>query len=318
MIRNRAAREVAKVVFITALVVSAFITGRQMDDLRSDLAVSSSAARTNKQSVVKSGEILADVCKAAPARNLKQAGREQECDKAKAGNIEEVVPVVEPQTRTQTSRQQIEQVVDAYLDNRLRELPGQYRDDLRRAVVDYLRANPPRNGRDGKDGKTGPAPTAAQIAPLVASYVAAHPPPAGKDGQDGADGADGETGPAGVSVTGAALEGCDLVFTFSNETEVRVGPICGAKGETGAKGDKGDKGDTGDAGQDGDPGRGIVSTNCVGGDDVDQDGNGTAAATDWLITYDRPDADGRTSQRVDGPCRIEPGEGGGNPVLGGG
>lgn len=278
----RPVRQIAGAVLIAVLVVTAFITGQTQDQLRADVA-------TNADSVDRVEQILADVCTAAPAKNVTQSGRGRECQLAKAGKIEETVPVVQAQTRP-VSKQQIEQVVDAYLDNRLRELPNQYRSDLRVAVVDYLRANPPKNG---KDGKAAPPPTAQQIAAVVAAYVAAHPPPAGKDGKDGTDGkpgADGEKGADGVSVTGTALDGCDLVFSFSNDTTVRVGPICGPAGAQGPVGETG---------------RGVASQNCVAGDDVDQDGDGTVPATDWLITYDKPDADGKTSQRVDGPCRVD-------------
>lgn len=279
-------RDVAGLVLITALVVTAFVTGRQVDSLTADV-------QTNKDSVGKVEEILADVCKVAPDPSLVKAGRAAECKLAEQGKIEETVPVVTPKVRyQQVSRAQIEDVVDSYLDNRLRELPEQYRTELRASVVNYLRANPPKNG---KDGKSAPPPTAAQIAPVVAAYVSANPPPAGKDGKPGADGTPGTDGDDGVSVTGAALDGCDLVFSFSNDTTVRVGPICGPAGAEGKQGETGKQGEQG---------RGLVSQNCVAGDDIDQDGDGVVASTDWLMTYDKPDADGRTSQREDGPCRV--------------
>lgn len=304
MITHRALRQAAGVVFIATLVVTAFATGRAQDGLRADVNVSTSAARTNAQSVGKVEKILADVCKAASDKNVSKVGRADECKLAEAGKINQTVPVIQPQVRYQpVSRGQIEQVVDAYLENRLRELPDQYRAALRQDVVDYLKANPP---KDGATGKTGPPPNAAQIAPVVASYVAAHPPPAAKDGKDGTNGTNGvngQQGAPGVSVTGASLDGCDLVFTFSNDTSVRVGPICGKDGKDGTNGTNGTNGTKGD------PGRGIVSTNCVTGDGIDQDGDGTPAATDWLITYDQPDADGATSQRIDGPCRVAAGSG---------
>lgn len=277
----RWARQVAGAVFIAALVISAFATGRAQDRLRADV-------QTNANSVDRVEEILADVCKAAPAKNVDQSGRERECQLARAGKIEETVPVVQAPISRAVSRAQIEQVVDSYLDNRLRELPNQYRSDLRASVVAYLRANPPKNGANGKPG---PPPSAQQIAAVVAAYVAAHPPPAGKDGErgkDGEQGAQGEKGTDGVSVTGTALDGCDLVFSFSNDTTVRVGPVCGPAGPEGKPGE---------------PGRGVASQDCVAGDDVDEDGDGVVPATDWLITYDKPDADGKTAQRVDGPCR---------------
>ena len=173
-----AVREVAGAVLIAVLVISAVATGRTQDRLRADV-------ETNADSASRIEQFLADVCKTSTAKNIDQAGRARECQLAQAGNIEETVPIAQPQQTRPVSKRQIEEVVDAYLDNRLRELPDQYRSDLRTAVVNYLRANPPKNGRDGK---AAPPPTAQQIAAAVASYVAANPPPAGKDGKDGADG----------------------------------------------------------------------------------------------------------------------------------
>lgn len=295
MISKRTVREPARVGLIAVLAVAAFIGARRMDVLASDVESSTSAARTNAQSVQKVEKMLADVCKAATDKTVRQAGRGNECRLAEAGNIEQAAPVVQPQVKSQqVSRQQLEQVVDAYLENRLKELPSEYRDDLRRAVVDHLRANPPAAGKDGTVGKTGPPPTPAQIAPVVAAYVSAHPPAAGKDGRDGTK------GDQGVSLTGAALDGCDLVFSFSDTTTVRVGPICGPTGKDGGDGRDGRDGKKGDTG------RGIIAQNCVDGDSVDQDSDGDTADTDWLITYDQPDANGDSSQRVDGPCRIAP------------
>jgi hypothetical protein len=292
-LRTRGVRQAASVVVIVVLVASAFLTGRNTDSLRADVNTSTSAAKTNAASVDKVETILADVCKAAPDKSVAQSGRADECKLAEAGKIDQKVPVVQPQVRYQpVSRSQIEQVVDAYLANRLQELPEQYRSALRQEVVAYLRQNPP---KDGKDGAVGPPPSPAQIAPVVASYVAAHPPPAAKDGVDGKAGEAGKNGVDGVSVMGAALDGCDLVFSFSNDTTVRVGPICGKDGTDGKAGSDGPKGEQG---------RGVASQNCVTGDDIDQDGDGVVAATDWLITYDKPDAEGVTSQRIDGPCRV--------------
>lgn len=279
-------RQVAGAVFIAVLAVSAIATGRTQDQLRADID-------QNADSAGQIEKFFADVCAAAPAKNIAESGRVHECQLARAGKIEEAAPVVQPQVARPVSKRQIEEVVDAYLDNRLRELPDQYRGELRQAVVDYLRANPPKNG---VNGKAAPPPSAQQIAAAVAAYVAAHPPPAGKDGKDGAEGKEGEKGADGVSVAAVAQDGCDLVFSFSNDTTVRVGPICGKDGADGKEGKQGDPGAAG---------RGVASQDCVAGDDVDQDGDGVVPATDWLITYDKPDTDGKTAQRVDGPCRVD-------------
>jgi hypothetical protein len=222
--RRRGVRRAATVVVVVILVVSAWVGGRQSDTLRAQRDTATGAAETNASSVDKVGnEILPDVCKAATAKRLQEAGRLRECQLATQGKIDQVVPVVTPSAVQveQVSQKDIERVVDAYLADYLTELSAKYRADLRAEVVNYLTENPP---KPGVDGKPGPAPSPAAIAAAVASYLTAHPPVPGKDGTAGAD---------GVSVTGVALDGCDLVFSLSDDTSVRVGPICGPKGEKG-------------------------------------------------------------------------------------
>lgn len=223
VLRKRGVRETARVAIIATLVVTAFLTGRQHDSREQVLATTVEAATTNATSVDKLGPILADVCKAATTTRIKATGREKDCKRAESGKVREIVPVVEPPTQVvqQVSTERIEQVVDAYLKTYLTDLSTQYRDAMRDEVVAYLKANPPKNGKDA------PAPSPVAIGAAVAAYLAANPPVAGKDGVDGIAGA------AGVSVTGAALDGCDVVFSLSNDTSVRVGPICGPKGEQG-------------------------------------------------------------------------------------
>jgi hypothetical protein len=201
-------------------VVSAYLGGRQTDNLRSERDSAGAAAQTNAESTDKVGNgILADVCKAVSDKQLRAIKRERECSLAEKGQIDKVVPIVTPQVTVQrVSQQDIEKVVDAYLADYLTDLPAKYRDALRTEVVVYLTENPP---KPGKDGKPGPAPTPAAIGAAVATYLTQNPPVPGKDGANG------------VSVASAALDGCDVVFTLSNDTSVRVGPICGPKGEKG-------------------------------------------------------------------------------------
>lgn len=222
--RRRSVRRAATVLVVVILVVSAYLGGRQTDTIRAERDTATGAAETNASSVDTVGnKILPDVCKAATAKRLQAIGRYDECQLATQGKIDQVVPVVTPPVVTveQVTQKDIERVVDAYLSDYLADLPAKYRADLRQSVVDYLTANPP---KPGKDGKPAPAPTPAAIGAAVATYLTANPPLPGKDGEDG---------PAGVSVTGAALDGCDVVFSLSNDTTVRVGPICGPKGEKG-------------------------------------------------------------------------------------
>lgn len=211
-------------VLILVLVVTAFLSGRKSDGQEQALATTAQAANTNASSVDKAGTILADVCKAAPDKSIKATGREKDCKLAESGKIRDLVPVVEPQIRyvpQPVSTKQIETVVDAYLQTYLTDLSTQYRNQMRAEVIDYLKANPP------KDGKDAPAPSPVAIGAAVAAYLAANPPKAGKDGVAGINGENG------VSVTGAVLDGCDVVFSMSNDTSVRIGPICGPKGEKG-------------------------------------------------------------------------------------
>jgi hypothetical protein len=222
--RRRSVRRAATVLVVVILVVSAWLGGRQTDTIRAERDTATGAAETNASSVDTVGnKILPDVCKAATAKRLQAIGRLDECELATQGKIDEVVPVVTPSPAQveQVSEKDIERVVDAYLADYLTDLPAKYRADLRAEVVSYLTRNPP---KAGQDGKPGPPPSPAAIAAAVASYLTAHPPVPGKDGTAGAD---------GVSVTGAALDGCDLVFSLSDDTSVRVGPICGPKGEKG-------------------------------------------------------------------------------------
>lgn len=223
VLRRRPVRRAATIAVVVILVVSAWIGGRQTDTIRSERDNAAGAAETNANSVDTVGnKILPEVCKAATAKRLQAIGRYDECQLATQGKIDEVVPVVTPTVEVQqVSQKDIEKVVDAYLDDYLTDLPSLYREDLRREVVTYLTANPP---KAGKDGKNAPPPSPVAIAAAVAQYLTAHPPVDGKDGTNGTD---------GVSVSGVALDGCDLVFSLSNDTSVRVGPICGAKGEKG-------------------------------------------------------------------------------------
>jgi hypothetical protein len=216
-------RSAATILVVAVLVVTSFIGGRQTDTLREERDSNGQAAVTNAESVGKAGEIIADVCKAAPAKNLKATGREKDCQLAKEGKIDEVVPVVTPTVtiRQSVSQADIERAVDDYLDDYLTSLPSKYRADLRAEVVNYLTANPP---APGKDGKPGPAPSVAVVAGAVVDYLQKNPPAPGKDGQ------------AGTSVVAVTLDGCDLVFTYSDKTTNRVGPVCGPSGNDGADG----------------------------------------------------------------------------------
>lgn len=137
----------------------------------------------------------------------------------------------------------------------------------------------------------GKGPSSAQVAAAVSAYCNAKgqcrgpdgvPGSQGSPGSDGSDGSDGQQGPAGPQGPGPT----------DAQVAAGVTAYCGqdskpCQGPTGAQG------------------RGVVSFECV-------DAEGTSH---WLITYNREDADGKTTQTVDGPCRIPPTPAG-TPTLG--
>lgn len=166
----------------------------------------------------------------------------------------EVTLVPIPPTPEQTSAA----VADWFASHDL-SLTSGYRSAMQDAVARHLTRNPPAAGKDGKDA---PRPTDQQIADAVAAYLIANPPADGVDGTNGAD---------GRGVVSAVLDGCDVVFTYTDGDTDRVGPICGTDGKNGSNGSDG---------------RGYVDVECH-------------TSGDWIFTY----TDG-TAQTVEGPCRV--------------
>lgn len=160
-----------------------------------------------------------------------------------------VVPI--PPTLEQTSAA----VADWFAARDLSLTPG-YSEAMQDAVARYLTRNPPPAGKDGS------GPTDQQIADAAAAYLIANPP---------ADGADGTNGADGRGLVSAVLDGCDVVFTYTDGDTDRVGPICGKDGTNGSNGDDG---------------RGIAKTECH-------------PTGDWIITY----TDG-SAGTTPGPCRV--------------
>jgi hypothetical protein len=146
-------------------------------------------------------------------------------------------------------------VADWFASHDLSLTPG-YSEAMQDAVARHLTRNPPPAGKDGS------GPTDQQIADAVAAYLIANPPADGVDGTNGAD---------GRGVVSAVLDGCDVVFTYTNGDTDRVGPICGKDGTNGSNGSDG---------------RGIAKTECH-------------TTGDWIITY----TDG-TAGTTPGPCRV--------------
>jgi len=161
----------------------------------------------------------------------------------------DVVPI--PPTPEQTSAA----VADWFAARDLSLTPG-YSEAMQDAVARYLTRNPPPAGKDGS------GPTDQQIADAAAAYLIANPP---------ADGADGTNGDDGRGLVSAVLDGCDVVFTYTDGDTDRVGPICGKDGTNGSNGNDG---------------RGIAKTECH-------------PTGDWIVTY----TDG-TADTTPGPCRV--------------
>jgi len=168
-----------------------------------------------------------------------------------------------PQDAPPPSDAQVAAGVADWFDTHDLSLTAGYSASMEAAVTRYLSRNPPADGEDGEDA---PEPTDQQIAAQVAAYLITNPP---------ADGADGTNGTNGRGVVSASLDNCDVVFTYTDHTTDRVGPICGADGQDGDKGE---------------PGVSIEKVECP--DDENDD---------WLYTF----TDG-TTQIVPGPCRVEP------------
>jgi hypothetical protein len=297
MARRWHARELAQVAFIAVLAVSAIVTGRNVEELKQSRAElvrevqdARSDGRTNAAAVEAIEAILADVCQATPDQQLDDAGVARECTLAEAGNIEDRLPVVKTPAAPRepgVSVAQIEGVVDAYLRRYLSDLPADYTAELRAQVVEYLQTHPGepgqrgQRGRRGAPGRPGPVVSTAAVAAATAAYLQANPPPPGEPGAPGAP---------GVGVSSAFLDGCDVVFTYTDGTSSRVGPLCGPPGPPGPQGEQGVPGERGE------PGRGIAAMECI-------DENPEDPASRWRITY----TDGQVQEDA-GPCRGPRGE----------
>lgn len=108
---------------------------------------------------------------------------------------------------------------------------------------------PGRDGKDGADGRDADPVSDEQVAAAVERYLAANPPPAGKDGRDGVDGKDGEPGEKGADgvdgrdgADGVGLAGAmidrdgELNVTLTNGEVRKLGPVVGKDGTNGERG----------------------------------------------------------------------------------
>lgn len=186
--------------------------------------------------------ILARSCGAASFKQLRNQGLIEECMLAQKGDLAEAIPddalpkpgaapsdvdpdvVQDDNTSTPAdlapgplgpSDPQVLRGVEAYFDLHPLGTQEGYQRAVQRATVAYLTENPPAPGRP---------PTDREIRSAVRVALVANPP---ADGVDGADGSDGR------GVAAASIDGCDVVFTYSDGATDRVGPLCGADGAPG-------------------------------------------------------------------------------------
>lgn len=197
-------------------------------------------AETNEQTTQAVSSVVAAACDAATFEDLRAQGLLEECRLAQAGELGDVLsdeveesappaadPIPDDPDTTPGEVQQVsnrrlaaaaEVAVNAYFEEN--PIPGdeEYQTAIKRTVAAYLRANPPRPGRPPNPG---------EIRRAVRDALLANPPDAGPPGEPGTPGA------AGVGVAKASLEGCNVVFTYSDGDTDTVGPLCGEDGEPG-------------------------------------------------------------------------------------
>jgi len=170
----------------------------------------------------------------------------------------ELPPATVPSTERLTT-EDIEVAVADYFQRFPIRVPQVSTAVIQSEVAAYLTQNPPPAGRP---------PTDREVAEQVVSYLTRNPPPAGPrgvpgdTGPSGAAGTNGTDGTDGRGIASAALDGCELVLTFTDGTTRRLGPICGPKGEPGAEGATGPEGPEGPAGPPGPEGRGVTAVDC--------------------------------------------------------
>lgn len=235
-LRNPWARGSVQALIVLALIVIAW-------QVRSV----SQRADDNERTATAVNAILAQSCGAASFEELRGRGLVEECRLAQDGSLTKAIPdkklpsadadpgdvdpdvvddddsstpadLLPPATPAEVA---VGRSVANYMTrNPLSVQPG-YERAIARATATYLSANPPAKGRP---------PTTAEIQDAVRAALEANPPVPGTNGVNGTDGASGANG---VSVTSTALAGCDLVFSYSDGSTAKVGPICGANGEPG-------------------------------------------------------------------------------------
>jgi hypothetical protein len=240
---NPLVRRVAQAGIILMLLVAGWTFNERISDFEAQQVtdVATSTAITS---------VLARSCGAASFEELREQGLVEECRLAQDGELAEAIPEEElpspgaeveevnpdvvaddttatpadiqppPPPRGPTNDQVEAAVAGYFVDSPLNTQPG-YQRAIQRTVAEYLTENPPSPGRP---------PTEREISNAVQAALLANPP---ADGADGVDGTDGTAGDAGRGITTTSLDGCDVVFTYSDGSTTRVGPVCGDNGKPG-------------------------------------------------------------------------------------
>jgi hypothetical protein len=226
--RSDTYRSVARWVLVLVLIVVAVLSGTRIGGLVDD-----NEDAESENAAVQS--ILATACGAASFEDLQKQGLVEECRLAQAGELADAIPddaaspgddpsqvdpdvidddpngtpadITPPSAPGGPSYAQVSAAVDDYFARKGIPVTPAYERAIRRATTTYIAAHPPKDGRP---------PTTREITRAVRDVLLANPP---------ADGSDGR------SVASASIDGCFVVFTYSDGTTDRVGPLCGPQGE---------------------------------------------------------------------------------------
>lgn len=223
-------RAVAQMLLIATLIAVVFAVTNLRDDVDQQTVTTDTLAA-----------LLNDACDAAPQADLRRKGIVGECQLARTGDLRDRIAAddvpddladVVPDDSVTIDPLMISEAVEDYFEANPLAASPDYEASITRATERYLRANPPRD-------VTIPQ---ADIRAAVRTVLLANPPAdgeagtpgeSGAPGDPGAPGEPGQAGGAGRGIAVATTDGCDVVFTYSDDTTDRLGPFCGPKGDPG-------------------------------------------------------------------------------------
>lgn len=216
---HRAVRGTVQGLVVVSLIAAGYFASDRIGGLEEDNVEEQSTSTAISA-------ILAQSCGAASFKELREQGLVEECRLAQEGALADAIPddalpepdaeptdinpdvVADDEDSTPGDVQppttgEIAAAVDEWFaDNPLSTTPG-YNRAIQRSVAGFLTANPPEPGRP---------PTQGEIRSAVRAALIANPPEDGTDGR---------------GVASVAVDGCDIIFGYSDGTTDRVGPVCG-------------------------------------------------------------------------------------------